>query len=74
MPHPKSFYTLIPVLFLYIPFLMILSSCESHHFLLPQPVDKINIEEFPKDFRGSWFDEEDGPDSYYLITRKMYLL
>jgi hypothetical protein len=37
---------------------------------LPQPVDKNNIEEFPKDFRGSWFDEEEGEAIYYQVNRK----
>lgn len=70
MPRPRSFYPPIPGLFLYIPFFMLLFSCDSHHFLFPQPIDKINIEEFPKDFRGSWFAPEEGEDSYYRITRK----
>ncbi len=65
MPRSQSLYTLILVLSF-----ITLSSCDSHHFLLPQPVDKNNIEEFPRDFMGSWFDAEEGKDSYYLITRK----
>jgi hypothetical protein len=48
-------------------------SCTSYNFSQPQPVDKENIYEFPKEFIGQWFaeDAEDGSNiDFYLISKK----
>jgi hypothetical protein len=44
---------------------IVLYSCDTYNFSRPQPVDKENIYEFPKAFRGYWVGEEDN-DSFHI--------
>lgn len=57
-------------LFIYFLAIVFIQSCETSHFLVPQPIDQKNIETFPKAFRGQWYvDDEEGAGSY-LISKK----
>jgi hypothetical protein len=36
----------------------LLNSCNTYDFSMPQPIDKTNINAFPREFLGSWIDED----------------
>lgn len=44
-------------------------SCNSYRFTQPQPVDKKNLELFPKELRGMWFNEEDRESGVWVEAR-----
>jgi len=62
----------IPGLMLAFCFSVFFSSCDSYNFSQPQPVDKANIYEFPKEFIGQWFVEGDESKSY-IVSKKNVL-
>jgi hypothetical protein len=39
--------------------LTVLTSCDTYHFSSPQPIDAVNLNQFPKEARGIWVDEQD---------------
>jgi hypothetical protein len=45
-----------------------LQSCDTYNFSQPQPVNKVNLQEFPKDFRGNWIADND--DEYVQIGKR----
>ena len=53
-------------------------SCESYNFSRPQPVDKENIYEFPKDYLGSWLStdtsDKDIHLEYHIHKNKLFFI
>jgi len=52
----------------------IFSSCDSYNFSAPQPVDKANIYEFPKELRGKWSVKDESDGQFYFFNKKYVLL
>lgn len=64
----------IPGLIMLFGLPVLFSSCNAYNFSQPQPVDKINIYEFPKEFIGQWFAKNEPESDCYIITSKNVLL
>lgn len=55
----SGFFNLLAVSFLFY-------SCDTYNFSQPQPSDKANIYEFPKDYRGSWLSTDTSEKDAHL--------
>lgn len=69
MNWKESLYQLV-----FIGMIGIFSSCDSYNFSAPQPVDKANIFEFPKELKGKWSAKEENDGGFYYFNKKYVLL